>query len=61
MRINMNKREKIEKIKTKDQLSVVLTKADGTIITNEPIKITAEFLKALVEEMKASSRSRRNR
>ena len=33
-----------------DVLELKLTKADGTIVTNKPPKITAEFLKKLAKE-----------
>ena len=39
-----------ERLRVSDSLGVVLTRRDGTIITNAPQRITAEYLKRIVEE-----------
>lgn len=39
-----------ERVQVSDSLGIVLTKADGTIITNEPQRITVERLEKIAEE-----------
>lgn len=41
-----------EKVGMSDTLGIVLTKANGTVIINEPVKITEALLKKILEESK---------
>jgi len=45
-----------ERISVKDSLSIVLRKADGTVITPNFPKITEEFLNKILEEKENESR-----
>lgn len=40
-----------ERLRISDALGIVLIKGDGTIITNAPHRITAEYLERIVEEV----------
>jgi len=46
-----------ENMNMADVVEIVLIKADGEVITNEPRKITIEFLEGIVNELDADRQS----